>query len=245
MDAGPELRRFEVGVHAGKDHAHDAALLFGFGNPNHPSAAIMLIVASAPSQAEPDAVFFDAAAIHGGRRPYAIRLESSSPAADGGARPEPPARSAPLANGDPGKRGGPSRLWRRPRRDFALADGLPVGQHGERTAYSMRGTPPPAQAGAPMSPSFQERDPAMNSPKLPAPHPIRRLRRPWPIALGLFVAAFVAAGAVRAQPVPPSQPSANATAPAPGRRPRRSAFRTSSKGKAARTSPPARTRSPN
>ena len=55
----------------------------------------------------------------------------------------------------------------------------------------------------------------MNSPKLPAPHPIRRLRRPWPIALGLFVAAFVAAGAAHAQPVPPSQPSANQPPPSP------------------------------
>ena len=53
----------------------------------------------------------------------------------------------------------------------------------------------------------------MNSPTVPAPHPTRRSRRPWPIALGLFVAAFVAAGAVRAQVVPPSQPPASEPAP--------------------------------
>ena len=56
----------------------------------------------------------------------------------------------------------------------------------------------------------------MNSPNLPAPHPARRPRRPWPIALGLFVAALVAAGAVRAQPVPPSQPPTASPPPPAG-----------------------------
>ena len=55
----------------------------------------------------------------------------------------------------------------------------------------------------------------MNSPNLPAPHPARRPRRSWPTALGLLVTAFVAAGAIHAQPVPPSIPAPTESPPPP------------------------------
>ena len=52
VNAGPELRRFEIRVHARKDHRHRAALAFGVVNPA-PFFPVMLIVLSGLSQAEP------------------------------------------------------------------------------------------------------------------------------------------------------------------------------------------------